>query len=174
MHMNINYKKAIIFVAIFLIFNIALVLLLTNMHLFSISAEDDQIVTEVVLDDALRVGKFYLNGDTSSSFIEVYEDGTLQWQNFDFDKYLAELNAERYKEDDDPSLDYAREEYMRSEKEWLSSRHNYSVVYYDYMDVTSIVLEYDPKSEFRRGFKYTDEFTIDVSGNGNMVFKYVA
>ncbi|MBQ3843169.1 MAG: hypothetical protein II820_10830 [Ruminiclostridium sp.] len=118
------------------------------------------------MDNALKVGRFYLNGDKTQSYFEVYEDGTLQWHNFDFEGYLKELNDKYDKENGilpDKDLQAAREKAMNDEIEWVSARHSYTVVHYSVLGVTSIELEYDPKAEFRRGYNYIDDKTIKVS-----------
>ena len=130
------------------------------------NADNELEVEETVIDNALRIGRYYLNGDTSSSYFEVYDDGTLQWHNFDFEGYLKGLNDKYDRENGivpDEKLKIDREKAMNDEIEWLSARHNYTVVHYSIMDITSIGLEYDPKSECRRGYNYIDDKTIKVS-----------
>ena len=148
------------------------------------TADKEAVVTETVLENALKVGKFYLNGDTSSSFIEVYDDGTLQWQDFDFEGYLREINKQ-YDErngvspEEAAELEYGREENIKQNIEWMSARHSYAVVRNDLTDVTKIVFEYDPAAEAERGWAarsgwvYTDEYTIDVSNGGGLIYRYV-
>ena len=149
----------------FLIAAITLSVCLSNINPVA-NADNELEVEETVIDNALRIGRYYLNGDTSSSYFEVYDDGTLQWHNFDFEGYLKELNDKYDRENGivpDENLKIAREKAMNDEIEWVSARHNYTVVHYSIMDTTSIELEYDPKSECRRGYNYIDNKTIKVS-----------
>lgn len=159
-------KKIIIAAAAALAFTAAITALLCSVSPAA-TADNELIVTETVVENALKVGKYYLHGDISQpSYIEVYNDGTLQWHNFDFEGYLEELNDKYDKENGilpDKDLQAAREKAMNDEIEWMSARHNFTVVHYSVLGVTSIELEYDPKAEFRRGYNYIDDKTIKVS-----------
>lgn len=41
----------------------------------------------------LKVGKYYLEGGTQDEYLEVYDDGTLQFFGLDYLKLVSELNA---------------------------------------------------------------------------------
>lgn len=172
---KIKEKNVFIIVAVFLFFNICLAVMNVGNRVYALNSD----VSDSIVENALKVGKYYFHGDISQpSYIEVYDDGTLQWHNFDFEGYLKELNDKYDRENGivpDEELQSAREKAMNDEIEWMSARHTFTVVQDNKIHHTMIVLEYEPnpEGEIRRGYSYIDECTINTSGGGDLWYKYI-
>lgn len=107
---------------------------------------DEKEKSYIINDDSLKTGRYYLNGDTSEDYVEVYDDKTLQWHGVDTE-----------------GLD-------KLEAEWLSSLHSYTMVNFTNIDTTMIAWDWIEESDTARGFVYIDENTFKF--NDNEIFIY--
>lgn len=107
---------------------------------------DEKAKSYIINDDSLKTGRYYLNGDTSEDYVEVYDDKTLQWHGVDTE-----------------GLD-------KLEAEWLSSLHSYTIVDFTNIDTTMIAWDWIEESDTARGFVYIDENTFKF--NDNEIFIY--
>ncbi len=107
---------------------------------------DEKKKSYIINDDSLKTGRYYLNGDTSEDYVEVYDDKTLQWHGVDTE-----------------GLD-------KLEAEWLSSLHSYTMVNFTNIDTTMIAWDWIEESDTARGFVYIDENTFKF--NDNEIFIY--
>lgn len=55
---------------------------------------DEEVRPQGILTE-LKVGKYYLENGTEDEYLEVYDDGTLQFFGLDYLKLVCELNAEK-------------------------------------------------------------------------------
>ena len=107
---------------------------------------DEKAKSYIINDDSLKTGRYYLNGDTSEDYVEVYDGKTLQWHGVDTE-----------------GLD-------KLEAEWLSSLHSYTIVDFTNIDTTMIAWDWIEESNTARGFVYIDENTFKF--NDNEIFIY--
>ena len=134
------------------------------------AANEDDGLPYRIINDSLRVGKYYADGDTSASYIEIYDDGTLQWKGIDHYEYAkeqnikgAELHGLEWNEDmEDATVELAGQ---------YAARHAYTVVYWKSPEVTMLMYDWDENSEHLggTGCVYIDENTIEAHG---MTFIY--
>lgn len=107
---------------------------------------DEKAKSYIINNDSLKTGRYYLNGDTSEDYVEVYDDKTLRWHGVDTE-----------------GLD-------KLEAEWLSSLHSYTIVDFTNIDTTMIAWDWIEESDTARGFVYIDENTFKF--NDNEIFIY--
>lgn len=119
------------------------------------SKADKGILTE------LKVGKYYLENGTEDEYLEVYDDGTLQFFGLDYFKMVCELNAERI-------AGYTEEEYaqfVKGEQDIVDFWNGRN--YYKLREMVKTIALDDKLPEpgepgFHSGYvlEYTDENTI--------------
>ena len=123
--------------------------------------------TEMVLEDGLNIGRYYLNGNINEHYIEVYDDGTLQWKGFDVESWVREITGAAL---DNPEIPKSEETYSDLEQgimeqvAWCESRHRYTVVSYNRMGITMVLLDDDDPSDGGTGCSYIDRNTIEWNG----------
>lgn len=107
---------------------------------------EEKAKSYIISDDSLKTGRYYLNGDTSEDYVEVYEDKTLQWHGVDTEGL------------DEP------------EAKWLSSLHSYTIVDFISVDTTMIAWDWVEESDTARGFVYMDENTFKFTDNEIFIY----
>ncbi len=134
------------------------------------AANEDDGLPYRIINNALHVGKYYADGDTSASYIEIYDDGTLQWKGIDHFEFAKRTNIEHgalYGREWDEELAKASAELA----EEYAARHTYTVVYWKGIGETMVMYDWSEDSEHLggTGCVYIDENTIEAYG---MIFIY--
>lgn len=130
----------------------------------SVTADNEE-EPYTVIENALKVGRYYQDGDTSKSYVEVFSNGTLQWCNLDFESQVRNSQKARNAN----TADY--EEAIQTETERLSSVHEYTVVKFNGVNMTMIAWDWVEESGAAQGFIYIDENTFKFTDSE--VFIYV-
>ena len=97
----------------------------------TIVAEERELLTE------LKVGKYYLENGTEDEYIEVYEDGSIQFFGLDYLELVKELNKEyldtvseeQYQSFIDAHLD--QQDFWRTKHYYVLSEHTQTVGFSD-------------------------------------------
>lgn len=69
---------------------------MNNRNIAKESSIYEESIPEVELLTELKIGKYYLENGTKDEYIEVYDDGTLQFYGYDYLQSLIEIPANRY------------------------------------------------------------------------------
>lgn len=112
---------------------------------------------------ALKVGKYYVDGNTNNPYVEVYSDGTLQRHGIDIEKELWEAQGDLTGISEEELNSMAQS--IKEEAELGESRLYYGIkaIYKD-----SVVIMLNTKNEFPEGFyrcfnyESSDEFTDGI------------
>ncbi len=139
-----------------------------------VSANEDEYPDHRIIRDALNTGRYYLDGDTSAPYVEVYADGTLRLNYPGFEDRLRELAAGQAEERGSGTPFTAGQEAAISEDAaWACAPHGYTVVYWKFIDKTMVMLDWDEDSnEGGTGYDYIDRNTLTI-GYGGVTFRYL-
>ena len=137
---------------------------ITTVANLSVTADNEE-EPYTVIENALKVGRYYQDGDTSKADVEVFSNGTLQWCGADFETQVRNSQKARNAN----IADF--EEDIHSETERLSSVHEYTVVKFNGVDMTMIAWDWVEESGAAQGFIYIDENTFKFTDSE--VFVYV-
>ncbi|MBP3855753.1 MAG: hypothetical protein IK990_09115 [Ruminiclostridium sp.] len=141
-----------------------------------VAANEDEYPDHRILRNSLNIGRYYLNGDLSESYVEVFEDGTLQWKNPVFASQLREININQSKSlgINSPLTD-EQETAIIEEAEKAVAVHKYTVVYWKFIDTTMVMLDWDESDNIGGyGYDYIDRNTISIGyGGTTFTFEYV-
>lgn len=141
-----------------------LVFSFSTVCIVSTTATDDS-KPYTVLDTTLKTGKYYQDGDTTKSYVEVFPDKTLKWCGLDFESYVRNNQKARNANTDD------FEKAIQEEAERLSSTHEYTIVDFKNINTVWIVWDWIEESGSAQGFIYIDENTFKFTDDE--VFVYV-
>jgi hypothetical protein len=168
-------KKAIGITAT--IFGLLIIAVVSYMLILTPSAEKTGEFQELYGDGALQAGRYYLHGDKSSFYYEVFEDQTMQLGGGDPAEFVLLFSGHSLK--DAENWDEWSQENLKQEAEWRSIRRSYVVLQYNWPDDKGgtnpqITIIFDAKTVEEvvrngggRGLTYIDERTISPGGDGS-------
>lgn len=138
------------------------------------AANEDEFPDHRILRDALDAGRYYLDGSISENYVEVSEDGTIQWKAPMPEDELREADiAQAEALGGSLPLTDEQEKAISETAEWASAPHKYTVVYWKLIDKTMVMLDWDEDNNSGgKGYDYIDRDTISI-GYGGRTYTFI-
>lgn len=138
------------------------------------AANEDEFPDHRILRNALNAGRYYLDGIISEAYVEVYEDGTLQWKDPELADKLREADiGQAEAPGGNTVLTEEQEKAIAETADWAAAPHKYTVVYWKFVDKTMVMLDWDEDNNSGgNGYDYIDRNTISI-GYGGRTYTFI-